>query len=123
MDTTYDTPVTIAAEARKAIRAAFPGLKFSLTGTRGTGYGWLRLSWTDGPTDKQMREVTQPFDVKLGGHAHINASRKVSPAAERWARDQIAAHPGRWDQPHDFGGDYYAVQACLAVADLTEVAL
>lgn len=43
------------------MRAAFPGVKFSLRGSRGTGYGWFSLSWTDGPTTRQADAVTNRF--------------------------------------------------------------
>lgn len=46
---------------RRALRDAFPGVKFSLRGSRGTGYGWFSLSWTDGPTTTQVDQVTHSF--------------------------------------------------------------
>jgi len=110
--THYDSPVEIAKDARKAIRAAFPGLKFSLTNSTGTGYGWLHLSWTDGPTDEAMKAVTNQFDARLGGYTHINASRHYSPEAEAWAETQVAA---TWLSNYDHDGStYYTRRRILA---------
>lgn len=115
-----DSPVQIAADARKAIRAAFPGVKFSLSGSRGTGYGWLHLKWTDGPTDRQMRETVEPFNARLGNHHHINSSRSYSAEAETWAASQLEIHQGRWASDIDFGDStYYAQQACLSEHDFS----
>lgn len=110
-----DSPIVIAKEARKAIRAAFPGVKFSLTNSRGTGYGWIHLSWTDGPTSREMDEFIAPFDARLGGYTHINTYRNYSPEAEAWAAQQLVEHPGRWDNDYDHDGStYYAQRKCLA---------
>jgi len=46
---------------RKALRAAFPSVKFSLRMARGTGHGWFDLSWTDGPTEDDVQEIIAPF--------------------------------------------------------------
>lgn len=118
----YDSPVTIAQDTRKALRSAFPATKFSLTGSRGTGYGWLNLSWTDGPTNEQVAAITDEFDARLGGYTHINSSRHFSAAAEAWAQTQIEAHPGYWYSDYDQdGATYYAGRKCLADHDLTGI--
>jgi hypothetical protein len=108
METTYITPVQIAKDARKAIRAAFPGLKFSLTNSTGTGYGWLHLGWIDGPTDDAMRNIVDTFDALLGGYTHINSSRRYSVEAETFAIAEVAANSGRWDD-----NDYFASRRVL----------
>jgi hypothetical protein len=111
----FDSPVQVAKDARHAIRAAFPGLKFSLTGSTGTGYGWLHMSWTDGPTDKAMESVTAEFNSRLGAYHHINASRSYSVAAEEWALTQIDYHEGAWRHPYDHDdGTYYTARGVLA---------
>jgi len=46
---------------RAALKIAFPATKFSVTGSRGTGYGWSRVSWTDGPSDQRVRACVAPF--------------------------------------------------------------
>jgi hypothetical protein len=56
----YDVKAT-AQEMRKALRAQFPGVKFSVRMSRGTGHGWLSVSWTDGPTEQAVQEVASYF--------------------------------------------------------------
>ena len=103
--TTKDT----AAELRKTLRATFPRTKFSARMSTGTGYGWINVTWTDGPTTKQVRALTDPFQSeRFSGmddsyHATrntvtlvtgetvtpnpcgINGSRHISPEARGWA--------------------------------------
>ena len=49
------------AAIRAALKIAFPAVKFSVTGSRGTGYGWSRVNWTDGPSDHLVRACVAPF--------------------------------------------------------------
>lgn len=75
----------------------------------GTGYGWINVTWTDGPTTKQVRALTDRFQSeRFSGmddsyHATrntvtlvtgetvtpnscgINGSRHISPEARDWA--------------------------------------
>lgn len=51
-----------AAQIRRAVRAAFPGVRFSVRMATGSAYGWVRVSWTDGPRHAQVREVVAPFE-------------------------------------------------------------
>lgn len=51
-----------ATEVRKALRAAFPGTKFSVRMDRGTAYGWMRCDWTDGPTVDQVTPLLARFE-------------------------------------------------------------
>lgn len=46
---------------RAALKLAFPTVKFSITGSRGTGYGWSRIAWTDGPSDARVRGIVADF--------------------------------------------------------------
>ena len=113
--------VETGKEIRRALRAAFPGVKFSLRGSRGTGYGWLSLSWTDGPTTRQVDAITNGFrdsyfdgmtdsthqipatmyagdDGVIREHRYscngVNTSRDYSEAAAAWARSYVNAHGG-----------------------------
>jgi hypothetical protein len=51
-----------AAALRSALREAFPGVKFSVRMATGTAYGWISLSWTDGPTSAQVRKIAANFE-------------------------------------------------------------
>ena len=46
---------------RAALRAAWPGVKFSLRMGTGSAGCWLSVSWSDGPTEIQVRRVTHQF--------------------------------------------------------------
>ncbi len=53
--------VTSIAAMRKALKAAFPGLKISVRMGRGTAYGSADVSWTDGPSVDEVEAVTELF--------------------------------------------------------------
>lgn len=54
-------PAATTPHLRRALKAAFPGTKFSVRLSRGTGYGNCHVSWTDGPTGDEVRTVTEQF--------------------------------------------------------------
>jgi hypothetical protein len=120
-------------EIRKALRAAFPGVKFSLRGSRGTGYGWFSLSWVDGPTTREADAVCNGFRSSyfdgMDDSTHtipatmyaledgtlyephwschgVNTQRDYSPEAEAWARSYVDAHGGPDLFSNDYGPDY-----------------
>lgn len=55
-------------EASKALKTqltkAFPGTKFSVRLSRGTGWGNVTVGWTDGPTVAQVDAIAQPWSGK-----------------------------------------------------------
>lgn len=51
------------AAMRSALRAVFPGIKFSVTMSRGTAYGNASVAWTDGPTTAEVEVVTDRFET------------------------------------------------------------
>jgi len=137
-----------AAAIRKALRARWPGVKFSLTMSRGTGYGWMSLSWTDGPLTAEVNALTNGFrssyfdgmddsthqipatlcaapDGSLIEHkwsCHgVNASRHYSPETEAWA-ETVAVRGSYWwpngCEPY-LDNPYYATRGLLAGIDLT----
>jgi len=57
-------PVDSAKEIVKILRKAFPGVKFSRRMSRGTGYGTLNLSWTDGPTATEVEDLVGSWQGK-----------------------------------------------------------
>lgn len=62
---TATKPATVketAAALRKALRETFPGTKFSVRMSPGTGHGWLHVTYTDGPTTEAVRAVTDQFE-------------------------------------------------------------
>lgn len=67
------TPAETAREIRKMLAIAFPGVKFSLRCSRGTGWGWYDLAWTGGPADNDVFGFCKAFaDAnRLGGRYSI----------------------------------------------------
>jgi len=61
-ETTRLTAAETAKLLKKQLRTAFKGTKFSVTGSRGTGYGYYSVSWTGGPSSDAVREITRPFE-------------------------------------------------------------
>lgn len=66
MDVRHDGSVRIsrvetAKLARKALKAAFPGQKFSVTSESYSGGASIHISWVDGPTTKAVDEITDVF--------------------------------------------------------------
>lgn len=137
-----------AAEVRKALRAAFPGVKFSVTMARGTAYGWMDCSWTDGPTADQVRPILAGFEssrfdgmddayhsVEPTMYARedgtlweprysscgINWQRSYTAEATAWAK--ATATPGTiwFDRGEQRWGDgaYYGPMSLLAETDFT----
>lgn len=141
------TVVETGKAIRAALREAFPGVKFSLRGSRGTGHGWFSLSWTDGPNTHQVDAITNGFrssyfdgmtdsthsipatmyadpDGVIREHRYtcdgVNTSRSYSPEADAWARSYVDAHGG----PGTFSGDYWpdhhiAIHRVLSGVDMT----
>lgn len=63
MTTTLPATVKDAATAiRKDLRAAFPGVKFSVRKGAGTNAGWVDVAWSDGPNDDMIRTVTDRYE-------------------------------------------------------------
>lgn len=48
-------------EIRKALKAAFPGTKFSVRGSKYAGGASTNVSWVDGPADREVYDFLQQF--------------------------------------------------------------
>lgn len=62
--TTDTLPATVkdaAAAIRADLKSAFPGTKFSVRMATGTASAWIDVTWTDGPNDDMLRNVTDPY--------------------------------------------------------------
>ncbi len=58
------TPQDSARAMRRALKAAFPGIRFGVTMSRGTAWGNYSVAWTDGPSEAAVEAVTDPFEGK-----------------------------------------------------------
>ncbi|MEL4506266.1 LPD29 domain-containing protein [Luteococcus sp. H138] len=102
-----------AAAMRKALRQQFPETKFRVTMSRGTGYGWIDVRWTDGPTSEQVRAVTRQFQDSyfdgmddsyhsIQGRPYrccgVTDQRDYSPERKQWADAQVTKNEttGEW---------------------------
>ncbi|MGJ9414420.1 LPD29 domain-containing protein [Aeromicrobium sp. CF4.19] len=117
----YDTKETATA-LRKALREAFPGVRFSVRMARGSAYGWLGVAYVDGPTWEAVRAITNGFqssyfdgmddgyhqieptlysrpdgslyEIRWGCRG-VNVTRDYSPEATSWA-EGVAVRGSRW---------------------------
>lgn len=53
--------IVAANNVRTELKAAFPGVKFSVRTSRFAGGDDLRVEWTDGPTEKQVNEIISKY--------------------------------------------------------------
>ena len=134
---TYLDCTEVAALIRADIKAAFPGVKFSVTTSRYSGGSSVRIGWTDGPLTSAVdaaiaRYDCQGFDgmtdsttnrgpTRLADgrlvriHSWISTSRKVSDALRARVADYLTRHP--WLLERD---DVHSVswRACVSGAAL-----
>lgn len=62
MDRTYLNCAQTAKLVRIALKQSFPGVKFSVTSNNYSGGASIDVAWTDGPTSKQVKEITSRFE-------------------------------------------------------------
>lgn len=60
--TRYISTKETAVLVRQALKASFPGTKFSVRMGTGTGSAWLSVTWVDGPTDEQVRPILNRYE-------------------------------------------------------------
>lgn len=58
--TTYLSPADTAKLVRAALKRSFPGVKFSVTSSKGSGSS-IDIAWTNGPTDGMVSAVSGQF--------------------------------------------------------------
>lgn len=63
--TTKTLPATTSSFLlKKALRRAFPGIKFSCRLSRGTAYGNVSVRWTDGPDEDSVGRIAYVFKAE-----------------------------------------------------------
>lgn len=60
-DRRYISVVDTAKLLRSALRQRFPGVKFSVRSSKYSGGASIRVHWTDGPTETEVRELTDLY--------------------------------------------------------------
>ena len=63
-ETKYLSVVETARIIRKALKNKFEGTKFSVRSDKYAGGASINISWTDGPTSKEVEEITNLYNGK-----------------------------------------------------------
>ena len=58
----YISTKETAVLLRQALKAAFPGTKFSVRKSTGTASSWINVSWEDGPTTQAVDAITDTYE-------------------------------------------------------------
>jgi len=69
-----------AKEIRKVLKAEYPGIKFSVRAKRFAGGSAVDISWTDGPTEREVGKVTAHLKGYTNGfyNEYIGTDRRAS---------------------------------------------
>lgn len=100
--TEYISTKDTAKLVRAALKSAFPGVKFSVRMSTGTAAAWMNVSWSDGPTDRQVMSITGQFEGRKfnsmtdgyddGGSVLIASEGEEMPREIRYMCDGINSH-------------------------------
>lgn len=93
-----------AAMLRSALRAAYPGVRFSVRMDHGTAYGWISVTWEDGPTMSEVSELagryqSRRFDRQDDSYRTMPTTLiafvgENQPREVRFGCDGVATHRG-----------------------------
>lgn len=100
--TQYIPTSEAAAMMKAALRAAFPGMAFSVRKDRGTACAWLRVTYTDGPTHSLVQEIAdrytgQQYNAMTDGYdlkpdALVQLAPEDLPRLVRYVVDGVIVH-------------------------------
>lgn len=78
-----------AAQVRASLKAGFPGVKFSVRSDSYSGGDSIRIEWTNGPAEEDVKAIAQKFEnvsrcrvsggILSGGNSYIFTERNYSP--------------------------------------------
>ena len=81
-----------AAQVRASLKAEFPGVKFSVRSDSYSGGDSIRIEWTDGPTEEDVKAIAQKFEsvnrcrvtggILSGGNSYVFTDRNYNPEAQ-----------------------------------------
>lgn len=110
--TKYLSCADTAKLVRAALKAAFPGIKFSVRSDTYSGGASIRVSWTDGPTVKAVEAVTNRYrGADFDGMQDLKTYRS----------DTLLALPDGTVEAVHFGADYIFGERKLSDAYLAEL--
>lgn len=106
MTTTRISPKDTATLLRKALKAAHPGVKFSVRTSTYSGGASIDVRWTDGPTDDEVRRTTDlyrgaTFDGMTDSkayHSTILADEHGEPSVVHFGADFIHTYRSLSDE-------------------------
>ena len=117
-DGTLPARVVAAKNIRIELARAFPGVKFSVKSTSFSGGSDINVSWTDGPTTKQIDGIIQKYQAGsfdgsvdlytyehsawteyFGTAKYIFANRHYSDAMTKKVIDALKLEYGTFDAP------------------------
>ncbi|TFC63806.1 LPD29 domain-containing protein [Cryobacterium sp. TMT2-4] len=100
--TDYISTKDTAKLVRVALKNAFPGVKFSVRMSTGTASAWMNVSWSDGPTDREVSAVTSQYEGRKfngmtdgyddQGSALVAFDGEDMPRVVRYSCDGINTH-------------------------------
>jgi len=76
MEMITEQPTATAAKVRRALKAAFPGVKFTVTTSRYSMGSSVEIGWTDGPELAAVDAVAQRFQS-------VSSSQRPDDSVER----------------------------------------
>lgn len=107
---------------RPLLKAAFPGVKFSVKSDSYAGGASIDISWTDGPSKKAVEKIAKPFagagfdgmiDMKYSKSAWLLPDGTATWGSSSGTGDSRGSEPGyKYEKPHPdakkvhFGSDY-----------------
>lgn len=99
-----------AKRVRVALKAKFPGVKFSVRSDSFSMGSAVRIAWTDGPTEKQVETVARDHEkidrdsssgeILSGGNRYITCSRDLSERLKKYGETRAASITG-WRDPYE----------------------
>jgi hypothetical protein len=106
----WESVAETAKKIRVALKAAFPGTKFSVRSDSYSMGSAVRIRWTDGPIEKQVAKITsqhedisrdwQTGEILSGGNRYITTSRDMSPRLVAYGKARADAITG-WRNAYD----------------------
>ena len=96
MSTTYISVTDTAALVRKALKEAFPGVKFSVRSSKYSMGASIGVSWTDGPNGAQVDAVVKIFEGSyFDGSQDLKGSRYAMIDGKRVSFGADSIHTSR----------------------------
>jgi hypothetical protein len=100
---------TTAQTIKLELKKAFPGVKFGVTGKSYAGGDSVRVSWTDGPTEERVNNITckyeyGSFDGMTDIYNYDNVRNDIPQTKylflNRSAGEQISVYLSNWIEKH-----------------------